>query len=82
MKTLVQRVQAPTPKFFKTLRNIGLILTAVATTIAAAPIALPVIVVQIVGYLTVAGGVASAGSGHIGYQRKQKTKTCRVEDFY
>lgn len=62
MNKLIERVQAPTPKFFKKLRNIGLILTAVAATIATAPIALPAIIVQIAGYLAVAGGVASAVS--------------------
>ena len=62
MKKLIERVQAPTPSFFKKLRNIGLILATIATTIAAAPVALPAIVVQVAGYLAVAGGIASAVS--------------------
>jgi hypothetical protein len=62
MKKLIERVQAPTPSFFKKLRNIGLILATIATSIAAAPIALPALVVQIAGYLAVAGGIASAVS--------------------
>ena len=62
MKKLIERVQAPTPSFFKKLRNIGLILATIATTIAAAPVALPALVVQIAGYLAVAGGIASAVS--------------------
>ncbi len=62
MKQLIERVQAPTPSFFKKLRNIGLILATIATTIAAAPVALPALVVQIAGYLAVAGGIASAVS--------------------
>ena len=57
---LVKRVQAPTPKFFKVLRNVGLVLAAIGGTILAAPIALPVIVTSVGGYLVVAGGVASA----------------------
>lgn len=61
-KNLIQRVQAPTPKFFKKLRNIGLTLAAIATTVAAAPIALPAIVIKIAGYLAVASGVAGAVS--------------------
>lgn len=59
---LVQRVKAPTPKFFKVLRNIGLILATVGGTILAAPIALPIVVSSAAGYLTVAGGVLSAVS--------------------
>ena len=35
---LIKRAQAPTPKFFKVLRNIGLALAAVGGTILAAPI--------------------------------------------
>ena len=62
MKEIVQRVQSPTPKFFKKLRNIGLILATVATTVAAAPVALPAVVTQIMGYLAVTGGVLSAVS--------------------
>ncbi len=59
---LVKRAQAPTPKFFKVLRNVGLVLAAVGGTILAAPIALPVLVTSVGGYLVVAGGVASAVS--------------------
>jgi uncharacterized membrane protein HdeD (DUF308 family) len=59
---IIKRVQAPTPKFFKVLRNIGLTLAAVGGTILAAPVALPVVVGTIAGYLAVAGGVLSAVS--------------------
>jgi len=62
MKKIVNRATAPTPKFFKVLRNIGLVLAAVGGTILAAPIALPVIVTTIGGYLAVAGGVLTATS--------------------
>ena len=58
----IKRAKAPTPKFFKVLRNVGLALAAVGGTILAAPIALPVIVTTIGGYLAVAGGVATAVS--------------------
>ncbi len=60
--SIVKRAKAPTPKFFKVLRNIGLVLAAVGGTIIAAPIALPVIVTSVGGYLAVAGGVLSAVS--------------------
>ena len=62
MKKLINRAKAPTPKFFKVLRNIGLVLAAVGGTILAAPIALPVVVTTIGGYVAVAGGVISAVS--------------------
>jgi uncharacterized membrane protein HdeD (DUF308 family) len=62
MKKILIRAQAPTPKFFKVLRNVGLALAAVGGTILAAPIALPILVTSIGGYLTVVGGVLSAVS--------------------
>ena len=60
--TIIKRVKSPTPKFFKVLRNIGLVLAAVGGTILAAPVALPVAIVTVGGYITVAGGVISAVS--------------------
>ncbi len=62
MNEIIKRVQTPTPKFFKKLRNIGLVLAAVATSIVAAPVALPAVVIKIAGYLAVAGGIAGAVS--------------------
>lgn len=62
MKNIVNRVSAPTPKFFKVLRTIGLALAAVGGTILAAPIALPVVVTTIGGYVAVAGSVLTAAS--------------------
>jgi uncharacterized membrane protein HdeD (DUF308 family) len=59
---IIKRAKAPTPKFFKVLRNIGLALAAIGGTILAAPVALPVIVTTIGGYVAVAGGVISAVS--------------------
>ena len=59
---VIKRAKAPTPKFFKVLRNIGLALAAVGGTILATPIALPVVVISIGGYLAVAGGVITAVS--------------------
>ncbi|MFL5789494.1 MAG: hypothetical protein ACJ748_15650 [Flavisolibacter sp.] len=60
--TIKERIQSPTPAFFKTIRNIGLVLAAVSASILAAPIALPAAVVQIAGYFAIAGSVASAVS--------------------
>ncbi len=62
MKQIVNRVQAPTPKFFKTIRSIALTLLAVGGAVIAAPIALPTALISIAGYLVVAGGVLSAVS--------------------
>ena len=59
---IIKRIQAPTPKFFKVLRTIGLTLAAIGGTILAAPVALPVAIVSIGGYIAVAGGVISAVS--------------------
>ena len=59
---IIKRVKLPTPKFFKVLRNIGLVLAAVGGTILATPVALPVVVITIGGYVAVAGGVISAVS--------------------
>ena len=62
MKKLINRVKAPTPKFFKKLRNVGLVLTAISTAIITAPVVLPGILVTAAGYLAVASGVVSAVS--------------------
>ena len=59
---VVERIKAPTPKFFKIVRSIGLALLAISGTIVAAPIVLPVTVVTVAGYMAVAGGVISAVS--------------------
>jgi uncharacterized membrane protein HdeD (DUF308 family) len=59
---LIKRAQAPTPKFFKILRSIGLAMLAISGSFIAAPVALPVAVVTIAGYAAVAGGVISAVS--------------------
>jgi uncharacterized membrane protein HdeD (DUF308 family) len=62
MKKIINRAKAPTPKFFKVLRTVGLALAAVGGTILAAPIALPAIITTVGGYIAVAGGVLSAAS--------------------
>jgi uncharacterized membrane protein HdeD (DUF308 family) len=59
---IAKRVKSPTPKFFKVLRNIGLTMVAVGGTVLASPIALPIVISSIGGYLALAGGVLSAVS--------------------
>ncbi len=56
---IVERAKAPTPKFFRVLRSIGLVLLTISGSIIAAPVVLPVAVVSIVGYAALAGGVIS-----------------------
>ena len=59
---VVNRAKAPTPKFFKILRTIGLALLGISGSVMAAPVALPAAVVTAAGYIAVAGGVMSAVS--------------------
>lgn len=59
---LVERAQAPVPKFFRILRSIGLALLAISGSLIAAPVVLPATVVSVAGYLAVAGGVITAVS--------------------
>lgn len=58
--TLVERLTAPTSKFFRIVRNIGLCLAAAGGAIIAAPVTLPTTLVTVAGYLTVAGSVMTA----------------------
>lgn len=57
---LIERIKAPTPKFFRVLRNVGLALLAISGSVIAAPVVLPAVVVNIAGYAALAGGVISA----------------------
>ncbi len=60
MKKIINRMQKPTPAFFKKVRNIGLVLAAIGASVIAAPVALPSVLVKLAGYLALAGGVMSA----------------------
>ncbi len=62
MKKIIKRAAAPTPKFFKVLRTVGVVLAAIGGSILAAPVALPVVVTTIGGYIVEAGGVLTATS--------------------
>ena len=59
---IIERAQAPTPKFFKLLRTIGIAMLAVSGALLTAPVALPAVIVTVAGYTAVAGGVLSAVS--------------------
>lgn len=60
--SVLQRAKAPTPKFFKILKLIGLSLAGASASILAAPIEFPAIVTTIAGYVAVAGTVVTAVS--------------------
>lgn len=60
MMNVLERAQAPTPKFFKVLRSVGIIVATIGGVILTAPVTLPAALISIGGYLTVAGGVISA----------------------
>ncbi|SHG36591.1 hypothetical protein SAMN05444396_1101 [Flavobacterium segetis] len=60
--SILKRAKSPTPKFFKVLRTIGLVVAAIGSSIVAAPFVLPLTIVTLGGYLAVAGGVLSAVS--------------------
>lgn len=58
--SVVERVKAPTPKWFKVLRTIGITLASVGGAILASPVALPAGFVTAAGYLLLGGTVVSA----------------------
>ena len=58
----MQRTAASTPEFFNKLRNIGLIVAAINTSIVTALIALPAAVISIAGYASVGSAVLGAVS--------------------
>ncbi len=62
MKQIIERLTSPTPIFFKKLRNFGLALTAISAVVVGSPVALPVIIVKVAGYLAVTGGIIGAVS--------------------
>ena len=59
---IIDRIQSPTPTFFKKIRNIGLLLATISAAILSAPVALPAVVTTIAGYIAVAGSIAGAVS--------------------
>lgn len=59
---IIKRAKTPTPKFFKVLRNIGLVLATVGAGVITTPVALPTVVITVGGYLALAGGIISGVS--------------------
>jgi len=60
MNEIIERLKGPTPRFFRRVRNAGLILTGNSGALLAAPVALPAVIVSAAGYLALAGAVAGA----------------------
>ena len=56
---LIERIKAPTPKWFKIIRNISIVLASIGGIIIAAPVALPVGLVSVAGYLVLGGSIIS-----------------------
>lgn len=59
---VIARAKAPTPKFFRILRTVGLALAAAGGMVLAAPVTLPALAITIAGYATLADGVMTAVS--------------------
>ena len=59
---LAERVLAPTPKWFKVLRTVGIALASVGGIVIASPVALPVGLVSAAGYLILGGSIISVVS--------------------
>ncbi len=59
---VIERLQLPTPKLFQQIRTIGLVAASIGGVLIAAPVVLPAVLLQLGGYLVVAGGVLTAVS--------------------
>ena len=59
---VLDRALAPTPKWFKILRTVGIALASVGGIIIASPVALPVGLVSAAGYLVLGGSIISVVS--------------------
>ncbi len=57
-----QRWMAPTPKFWKKVQSIGILLSAVGTVLATAPVSLPVVIVTAGSYAAFGGSLIAAMS--------------------
>lgn len=56
---VIQRLTAPTPRFFRKVRKVGMVLTAISGAVLTAPAALPQLLTTIATYLGIAGSVAT-----------------------
>jgi hypothetical protein len=77
---IVERYKKPTPKFFRTLRNIGIALATAGGAIIAAPVSMPALVITVATYMTVAGTVATAVSQAVTIDDETKIPKSHQED--
>jgi hypothetical protein len=59
---ILERALAPTPKWFRILRAVGIGLATIGGAVLASPVALPVGLVSAAGYLVLGGSIISAVS--------------------
>jgi hypothetical protein len=71
---LIERTLAPTPRWFKILRTIGIAFASVGGIIIASPVALPVGLVSVAGYLVLGGSIISVVS-QTAVQSEEEPKT-------
>ena len=60
--SVIDRMLAPTPRFFRVLRNIGIALAAAGGAILASPVVVPAALISVAGYAVLAGGIITAVS--------------------
>jgi hypothetical protein len=60
--SLKERFLAPTPKFWKKVQSIGLVLSAVGTVLITAPVGLPIAIITAGGYAAFGGSLIAAMS--------------------
>lgn len=77
LSSIIQRVLAPTPIFFKKLRTAGAILAGVSSAILLSKGTMPLIIKQIAGYMDVAAGMLIAVS-----QMAVEDNAKHIEDIY
>lgn len=68
---VVERLNAPTPKFFKKVQTAGIVAGSVGAMILAFPVALPVAIVNLAGYLIACGGIL-AGTSQLAVDEPKK----------
>ncbi|MEO5912072.1 MAG: hypothetical protein ABIP95_14370 [Pelobium sp.] len=57
--SVMERLQSPTPRFFKKVKKIGLVLSGIGSALLAAPVGIPLLLSQIAGYVLTAGVIAT-----------------------
>lgn len=69
-----ERMQKPTPTFFRIVRNVSVAIAAIGGVLAAAPVALPAALITLGGYLITAGTVGTIISQCVTEEEKVRKK--------